>query len=239
MSHALVVLGKQIGRDVTKSVLENVEHKVHVIEHGLLMPKTHSPSWTEARRQLELQVEDEVVLYFGGISSHKGIADAIDALYLAANHRPKLKLLISGIPHEPFDQFEAQIKNLGIVEKIRSWPEFVSEEFKMTLYAAADINILPHRDPSQSAMGLEAIALGKPLIVTNAGALPDLVDHGRTGYIVPVQKPSAIADAMLTFFEQSREEQHKMAESSRQFGVKRFNWSAISTKHIALYKSLL
>jgi glycosyltransferase involved in cell wall biosynthesis len=239
MAHALVVLGKQIGRDVTKRVLENVEPKLHVIEHGLLMPKTHSPSRTEARRQLELQVEDEVILYFGGISSHKGIADAIDALYLAAKQRPKLKLLISGIPHEPFDQFEAQIKNLGIVDKIRSWPEFVSEEFKMTLYAAADMNILPHRDPSQSAMGLEAIALGKPLIVTNAGALPDLVDQGRTGYIVPVQEPSAIADAMLTFFEQSREEQHKMAESSRQQGLERFNWSAISTKHIELYKSLL
>jgi glycosyltransferase involved in cell wall biosynthesis len=239
LAHAMVVLGEQIGRDITEWVLPGAECKLHVIEHGLIMPKTYYPSKAEARYQLELQEDDEVVLYFGRISSYKGIADVIDACYLAAKQRPKLKLLIAGIPHEPFGSYEAQIKKLGLVDKIQSWPEFVPEKFKMALYAAADICILPHRDPSQSAMGLEALALGKPLIVTNAGALPDLVDQGRTGFIVPVQKPSAMAKAMLDFFERTQEEQQKMAEASRRLGLKRFNWSVIAAKHIKLYESLL
>lgn len=239
LADVVVVLSKQVGRSITHLVLPSAEKKIQVIEHGLLPPKASVPSREEARRQLQLHDEDEVVLYFGGISAHKGITDLIHALYLAAKQRPKLKLFIAGIPHEPFGPYEARIKHLCLVDKVRSYPEFVTEEFKVTLYAAADINVLPHRDPSQSAMGLEALALGKPVIATNAGALPDLIDHGRTGYLVPVQDPSAIADAMLTFFGRSREEQQTMAQSSRQLGLERFSWNVISGKHIALYRSLV
>ena len=98
--------------------------------------------------------------------------------------------------------------------------------------------MLPHRDPSQSAMGLEALALGKPLIATRAGGLPDLVDHGKTGYLVPVRDTEAMAEAMLTFFKKTRKQQRAMAQASRQLGLDRFDWRVIGRKHIDLYRSL-
>jgi teichuronic acid biosynthesis glycosyltransferase TuaC len=239
LADALVVLGEKVRQNIEEWVQAGIEEKTHVIEHGLLMPKTPIPDRSEARRRIGLHDEDEVVLYFGGISDYKGIIDLIDAFHLASKQRPRLKLLIAGIAHEPFSPYEERIKHFDLIDKVRSWPKFVTEEFKMVLYAAADINILPHRDSSQSAMGLEALALGKPMIVTNSGALSDLIDPGRTGYLVPVQDPSAIAKAMVTFFGQSRKEQQAMSKASRQYGIKCFNWDVISSKHIALYRSLL
>ena len=239
LANALIVLGEAVGRDVTQLVLCEAQDKLHIIEHGLLLPKIPLPSRGEARNRLKLDDGDDVVLYFGRISAYKGITDLIEALDLTVKKRPKLKLFIAGIPHEPFDPFEKQINDLGLADNISAFPEFVSEEFKMALYAAADICVLPHRDPSQSAMGLEALAFGKPMIVTNAGALPDLVDHGKTGYIVPVQDPAAIANALSAFFAHSRVEQQEMADSSRRYGLKRFDWKVVSEKHIALYKSFL
>jgi glycosyltransferase involved in cell wall biosynthesis len=238
LAHALIVLSEQVGRDVENWVLPGAGKKTSVIEHGLLYPKTPSPTREVARRSLELGDDEELVLFFGGISAYKGITDLIDAFALAAQQRPKLRLLIAGNPLEPFAPYAARVRESGLGERVRAYPEFVPESFKVMLYAAADIAVLPHRDPSQSAMGLESLALGKPLIATNAGGLPELIDHGRTGYLVPVQDPPAIAAALRAFFELSREEQRAMAEAGRQLGLQRFNWEVIAAKHVALYRRL-
>ncbi len=238
LADALVVLSNGVGRDVQEWVLPSAGAKLHMIVHGLLPPKTPSPTREAARRKLGLDESAKVVLFFGGISAYKGIGDLIEAFALAAHDRPAMRLYIAGMPSEPFEPYERRMAELGVADRVRSYPTFVSEAFKVTLYAAADIAVLPHRDPSQSAMGLEALALGKPLIATRAGGLVDLVDEGRTGYLVPVQGPPAMAAALRAFFARPRDAQREMAEASRRLGRERFGWDGIARAHLALYESL-
>lgn len=235
---ALIVLSRFVGQQVLDRVDDSVSDKLHVIEHGILELDCPVPDREEARKELQLERDADVVLFVGRISAHKGIADLIDAIEIAHRHRPRLRLIIAGDPEESVKAYAAQMRRLGITGIIRIHPRFVSEQFKATLYAAADLAIMPHREASQSGMGLQALATGKPMVVTRVGGLVELVEENANGYSVPASNPYAMAKALIRFFGLPRSAQDAMAAASRQLGRDRFGWSAIAQRHVALYRRI-
>jgi glycosyltransferase involved in cell wall biosynthesis len=235
---ALIVLSRSVGQQLLDRVDNSVAHKLHVIEHGILELDCPIPDRERARAELKLEREAEVVLFVGRISAYKGIGDLIDAFAIASRDRPRLRLTIAGDPEDPFEPYKAQIRRLGIAEITQCHPRFVSEEFKSTLYAAADVAMMPHRESSQSGMGLEALAAGKPIVVTRVGGLVDLVDEEVNGYCVPASDPPAMARAVTRFFSLPRSSQAAMAAASEALGRHRFGWPTIAQKHVALYRHI-
>jgi len=233
---ALVVLSRSVGLDVLNGVDDSVAHKIHVIEHGILELDCPIPDMEEARAELKLEQDAEVVLFLGRINRYKGITDLIDAFEIAHRERPRLRLIIAGDPEDSFEPYEAQIRRLGIASSTKAYPLFVSERFKSTLYGAANVAIMPHRESSQSGMGLEALAAGKPIVATRVGGLVELVVEGVNGHSVPVADPRALAQALTRFFSLPRSAQDAMAAASRALGRERFAWSTIAEKHVALYR---
>jgi len=235
---ALVVLSRFVGQQVIDWVDPSLEPKIHVIEHGILELDCPLPDRQKARAELGLERDAQVAVFIGTIRSYKGISDLIDAIGIACRTQPKLRLIIAGSPQEAFGPYQDQIERLGLTPFIQAYPKYVSEQFKATLYAAADIAILPHRDPSQSAMGLEALAAGKPIIVTRGGGLVELVDEGVNGYSVPIKDPAKLAEALDRFFSLSSVAQEAMAAASVALGKERFAWPVIARKHLKLYLRL-
>jgi glycosyltransferase involved in cell wall biosynthesis len=235
---ALVVLSRSVGQQLLERVDDSVADKIHVIEHGILELDSPIPDRERARTELKLERDAEVVLFIGRISAYKGIVDLIDAFAIASGVRPRLRLIIAGDPEDSFEPYQAQIRRLGIAEIVQAHPRFVSEQFKSTLYAAADVAIMPHRESSQSGMGLEALAAGKPIVATRVGGLVELVDEEVNGYCVPVSDPPAMARALTRFFSLPRSSQAAMAAASGALGRDRFGWSTIAQKHVALYRHI-
>jgi len=235
---ALVVLSRFVGQQLLERVDDSVADKLHVIEHGVLELDCPLPSRQQALAELKLPPDAEVVLFVGRISAYKGIADLIDAFEVARRDRPALRLVIAGDPEDSFEPYQAQIQRLGLTGIVQSHPQFVPEEFKSTLYAAADVAIMPHREASQSGMGLEALAVGKPIIATRTGGLVELVEEGVNGFTVPVSDPPAMALAITRFFKLPPSEQNAMAIASRALGQDRFAWSTIAHKHVVLYRNV-
>jgi glycosyltransferase involved in cell wall biosynthesis len=212
---ALVVLSRFVGQQVLDRVDRSVAHKIHVIEHGILELDCPVPIREAARAELKLERDAEVVLFVGSISAYKGIADLIDAFAIAHRDRPRLRLIIAGDPVVSFEPYQVQIQRLGITGIVQAHPRFVSERFKSTLYAAADVAIMPHREANQSGM-----------------------DEEVNGYSVPVSDPRALARAVTRFFSLPRSAQDAMAAASRALGRERFAWSTIAQKHLALYRQI-
>jgi glycosyltransferase involved in cell wall biosynthesis len=235
---ALVVLSQFVGQQVLERVDCTLAQKIQIIEHGVLDLECPMPTREQARAELHQKPDADVVLFMGLIRSYKGIADLIDAVAIARRERPNLRLIIAGRPYESFEPYQAQIRRLGLTEIVQSFPRHISEQLKSVLYAAADITVLPHREASQSAMGLEAIGAGKPLIVTRGGALTELIEEGISGYSVPVADPASLAEALCRFFRLSRAEQQSMADASKALGTERFGWSSVAQKHLDLYRRL-
>ena len=82
--------------------------------------------------------------------------------------------------------------------------------------AAASVSVLASCLPEPSGIAiLEALALGTPAIATNAGGMPDYIDDGVTGLLVPPQDPSAMADAMLSFLNDAQKAE-RFGQAARQ-----------------------
>jgi glycosyltransferase involved in cell wall biosynthesis len=233
---ALVVLSRFVRQQLLERVDDSVADKIQVIEHGILELDCPLPNRDHARLELKLEPDAEVVLFVGRICAYKGIADLIDAFDIARRDRPKLRLIIAGNPEDSFEPYQNQIERLGVSAIAQVHPRFVSEQFKATLYAAADVAMMPHRESSQSGMGLEALAARKPLVATRVGGLMELVADEVNGYSVPPSDPPAMAQALSRFFSQSQAAQDDMAAASRALGEDRFAWSTIAQRHVELYR---
>jgi glycosyltransferase involved in cell wall biosynthesis len=235
---ALVVLSRFVGAQVVDHVDASVAKKIHVIEPGVYELGAPLPDRVRARAELGLEPSAEVALFMGGISPYKGVADLIEAAAIARHERPALRVVIAGIPRGPMESYVEQIRRLELEGTVRFNPRFVSQEGKAALYAAADVAVLPHRLPSQSGMGLEALGAGRPIIATRAGGLAELVAEGQNGYTVPAGDPGCLAGALARFFALPPSQRTVMADASRALGRERFAWTRAAEGHLALYRRL-
>ena len=67
--------------------------------------------------------------------------------------------------------------------------------------SAADVVVLPYTKTYQSGVLLAAYAAGRPVVVTDTGGLSEVVEHGKTGLVVPPRDPESLADAISRLLE--------------------------------------
>jgi D-inositol-3-phosphate glycosyltransferase len=71
-------------------------------------------------------------------------------------------------------------------------------------FCAADLVVQPYKSATQSGVTQIAYHFNKPMVITDVGGLAEFVPHGKVGYVVPPE-PRAIADAIVGFYEEKRE----------------------------------
>ena len=84
----------------------------------------------------------------------------------------------------------------------------------------------------------EAMALGKPVVVTNVGGLPEVVEDGVTGLVVPPRDPEALADAVVVLLGDP-ELRARMGAAGRERFLERFTVERMTDAHLELYAELL
>jgi glycosyltransferase involved in cell wall biosynthesis len=173
-----------------------------------------------ARRELELELDGPVILFFGYIRPYKGLGLLIDAFAKSVKHVPA-KLLIVGEFYEKREPYDQRISDLSICEHIRIVDEYVPNEEVEKYFKAADLVVLPYLSATQSGIVQTSYSFGKPVVVTDVGGLPDVVTDGQTGYVVPKNDPDALANAVVRFF--NEDEGARMTDNIRA-GLERFSW---------------
>ena len=130
--------------------------------------------------------------YLGRLEPHKGIDDLLHAAALLRPVQPDLHVNISGNgPERP--SLEALAQELGIADHVHFLGRVPdAADFLRQL----DIFVLPSRFEAFGLVAAEAMAVGTPVIVSDAGGLPEVVDNGKTGLVVPVDDPPALAQAI-------------------------------------------
>ena len=88
---------------------------------------------------------------------------------------------------------------LGIKEQIIWHNDFIDDDNIKYWFSVADIVVQPYKTATQSGITQICYQMEKPMIVTNVGGLPEIVPHGRAGYVVTPDAAS-IAHAMDDFF---------------------------------------
>ena len=177
--------------------------------------------------------DESVVLFFGGIQKYKGLEHLIKAEPLITEQVPNAKIIIAG--KGDFRKYEKMIAHK---DKFLIYNYYISDEEAGKLFQQCSLVVLPYIEASQSAVIYPAYGFKKPVVVTDVGSLPEIVDDGITGFIVPPKNPEALADAidMLLKDEKLRKQ---MGENAYKKLKTDLSWDKIAEKTIAVYKKAI
>jgi len=101
-----------------------------------------------------------------------------------------------------------------------------------------DLLVLPSLNEGMGRVLLEAQAMGKPVIGTRVGGIPEVIREGETGLVVPPQDPEALANAILKLLKDEKKRQ-AMGEAARRWVDEKFGVHEMVTKISRLYEELL
>ena len=162
-----------------------------------------SLSKSDARKKLGIAENKKVLLFFGYIRAYKGLMNLIEAMPYLLKEDENYFLLIVGEFYESKEKYFERIKELNIGKNVLVIDEFVPNEEVGLYYSAADLVVLPYNSATQSGILNIAYGFKKPVVVTNVGGLPELVEDGKTGFIVEPQNPLALAEGIKKYFSAS------------------------------------
>lgn len=160
----------------------------------------------EAQNNLGLDTSCKYVLFFGFIRGYKGLDLLLDAFGNKRLRELNVKLIVAGEFYGNEEQYMKQIKDLGIEDRVELHTYFIPDDKVNNYFCAADIVAQPYKTATQSGVTQVAFHFEKSMLVTNVGGLPEIVPHGKIGYVV---EPDAneIAKALIDFYENEREKE--------------------------------
>jgi glycosyltransferase involved in cell wall biosynthesis len=130
---------------------------------------------------------------------------------------------------------EAQAKDLGIAERVR-FPGFRHDV--MALMRQFEIFVMPSSLEGLGTSVLDAMALGKPVVATRAGGIPEVVHDGVTGLLVPPRDPVALARAMRKLLRHP-EQAKQCGEAGRVRVARYFTVTCMVDRTLQVYQQLV
>lgn len=164
-----------------------------------------------------------------------GIDILIEAFSLLCQKYSNIKLLIIGNGSE-LSSLQQQLKMLQIVDKVDILPA-ISHHLVPGYLAKIDIFVMPSRQESFGVAVLEASACGLPIVASNVGGLPEVIEDSVTGFLVPPDRPQDLAKKISQLIE-SPGLRKSMGQQGRNFVEKHYKWSDSVEKMSDIYQSL-
>lgn len=145
----------------------------------------------------KIPVDARVILCFGLIEPRKGIHTLLSAAPEVIRKVPNAMLMIVGKPLMDLVPLERQLAELGVEERVRLVPQYVSFAQMAGYFTAAQLLVLPYESGWNSGVLASAFGFGKPVVATRVGGFDEVVDDERTGLLVPPKDPTALAQAII------------------------------------------
>ena len=217
--------------------------RVDVVPYGVDPERFRPDPFVRARRRASLGIATHTPLLFtaGRLVRKKGFEYLIDALARLPRGMD-LQAAIAGAG-DLESELRQQVDAARIDYRVRFLGNLAQDDVAGWL-ATADMVAIPSvRDESGNVDGLpnivlETMASGTPLITTPAGGIGSVVDHGRTGLVVPERDPVALSEAIQTLA-RDPENRVRLGEAARATVMARFGWEFVAGRYEAAYDRAL
>lgn len=220
-----IVQSKQDEEDL-KTIIRNPAY-VRTVHPTYNTFKVEGISKEQARELLGIRPEDKIMLFFGFVREYKGLKHLIRAMPVIKEKISNIKLLIVGDFGDNKQSYLDLITENNVRDVIDIYDGYIPDREVEKYFAACDLVVLPYESATQSGIVQIAYGFEKPVIVTNVGGLPDVVMDAKTGYVVEAGKPEAIAEAVIQYFKEDKEEEFTQNVRREAY---RFSWERIVEK---------
>ena len=172
----------------------------------------HPMDCGEARRSLGLATEGELLVYVGRMDLRKGLMELVEAVSRIKAERPKLRCILVGDGPDK-EALQEAIARFDAADVIEMKPACLTDKVA-TWMAAADVVTLPSYAEGCPNVVIEALAAGRPMVATNVGGIPELMDDG-CGRLVAPRDVDALAKALGEVLAQTWDAEAISAKHSR------------------------
>lgn len=211
------------------------EEFIHVI------PNPVSPSLlSEATKPSPAQSQDRpVVLFTGRIERNKGTLALLQSCERVASEVSEVKYIVSGARHNSIDDraLENSLGRNGTREHVEITGHIPWDRLS-DFYRRASVFAMPSYYETFGISVLEAMAFGLPVVASNVGGLPELVEDGVTGLLVPPGDVKALADS-LTRLLRDPELRARMGRAGRERVLCEFTVDQIVPQMLTVYESVV
>lgn len=235
---AVVAISEAIAREAVESGFAKA--KVHLIPHGIDMSE-YAPVGADEklarRRALGLPEEKLLVTYTGRLIQGKGLETLFAALRSLAD-LPALHLVLVGSGAGQVISIEDKLREEALTEALRGRVTFLGRVDNVAAcLQASDIFAFPTLDEALGMSAVEAQACGLPAVASRTGGVPDVIEDGVTGILVPPGDADQLARGLRTLAEDA-ELRGRYAAAARTRTQARFALGTAVSRYAELFRSL-
>jgi glycogen synthase len=189
-----------------------------------------------ARFRAEQQIDGPLVLYIGAMAFDKGAVHTVEAMRRLWAQGQTATLVLIGAPLAHFTAF---YEGLPAEDKARMRVlPYAPDQVKRDALAAANLFAMPSRTDSFGIAYLEAWCYGLPVIGARAGGVPDVIDDGHDGVLVPFGDLDAISGAISRLLH-DRDLAQQLGAAGRAKVLRELTWDQIYAKVRAVYDEVI
>lgn len=224
-------------------------HKTSIVIHRMFDPAkfAHAPSRMEARKQLGLGDDDEVLIFLGNLTFQKRPDRFVEIVSKLVQTRPRVKALIvgDGPMRMELEMAVSCIRNQvsGVqnasVFGLQSSVFFIGYQQDVSPFlAATDLLILTSDTEGLPGVVLEAAYFGVPTVATEVGGIKECLINEETGYLILDRSVDAFCEK-IDFLLNNPEALLRMGQNAQSFVIDHFNFDQVATQYFDFFQSLL
>jgi glycosyltransferase involved in cell wall biosynthesis len=230
----IVAVSESIRKDIIK--YDGIDSsKILVIPNGIDTERFNPEgNFADIRKGFSIKESDIVLGFVGRVVPAKGLEYLIDALPFLKKEFKNIKLLITG-EGSTMERLKKKAKENNVHDSIiftgkrRDIPDILS---------CTDIFVMPSVAEGLPNALLEAMAMGKPIVATEVGGIPEVIKNRHSGFLVPPRNPEALATAIKDLIS-NEQLAAKMGQAARHIVLDNFSIWSIAQKWQTLYLSIL
>ncbi len=212
------------------------EQLVQVIPNGI-DPEDIRPQNDDELRRLRAEFaspDESLVLLVGRLVYEKGFQFALEALPKIIERLPSTRFVVAGSgTHE--EELRRQAEELGLMEH-GTFVGWIGDDVLHSLYAIADVCVVPSIYEPFGLVALEAMASSCPCIVADTGGLREVVPHDEVGLRFRARDPESLAEMTIRVLEDAELCRRLTAEAFNH--LRRFDWDDVAERTVEVYEEL-
>jgi len=257
--NTFINIEKFVGRFFTDLIFtQSMEDKEAAIRHGIIAEdriyhigngvdvKKYSVdnvniNYDVKKKELNLSLNANIISFIGRIVKEKGIIDLIKAFRIIIDELSQVNLLIIG--DNSFNERDVTTKKevLSLINELDIKDKIIFAGYRKDineLLAISDVFVLPSYREGMPRSIIEAMSMGKPVVATNIRGCREEIEDGKTGFLVPVNSPEKLAEAIIKILK-NRDLAIDMGRKGRIRALNEFNEKLVLEKQVKIMKQWL